>query len=261
MPYFKNTAMLKTSNAPVVQSLPLFAGLSEEEKDALIQGGKIRHYESGEVLFHYGDSIIKFLIICEGAIQLFRETPDGHEMTSDVLIAGDTVGETEILQSQSTYRFNAIAIKKTSVMEFPLSWLRESAKKHSAIALNLLAVLSRRTHIASVEAEHKTTMSAAQQVACFLERLCILHDFDPKGFDLPYSKTLIASRLGMELETFSRALARMRDHGISIKGTHISFNNIGEMEDFVCSNCSISGNCQEHEMLKARLEKIKPEKR
>jgi CRP-like cAMP-binding protein len=38
-------------------------------------------------------------IIGEGTVPPFRETPDGHEMTSGVLIAGDTIGETEILKS------------------------------------------------------------------------------------------------------------------------------------------------------------------
>jgi len=114
-------------------------------------------------------------------------------------------------------------------------------------------MLSRRAHIATVEAEHKATMTAAQQVGCFLERLCILHDFDPHGFDLPYSKTLIASRLGMELETFSRALAKVRDHGISIQGSRVSFNDIQEVEDFACADCSMAGNCDEHEMLRQKL--------
>lgn len=252
--------MLKTSSTPVVQSLPLFTGLSEQEKDLLIKGGKIRSYDAGEAIFHYGDPVTHFLVLCEGAVQLFRETPDGHEMTSEVLMAGDTIGETEILQDHQAHRFNALAIKKTTVMEFPLQWLKENARKYSAIALNLLAVLSRRTHIASVEAEHKATMSAAQQVACFMERLCILHDFDPKGFELPYSKTLIASRLGMELETFSRALSKMRDHGISVKGIKVSFDDIRKMEDFACGDCSIAGNCQEHEALKQRLNKAGTEK-
>ncbi len=251
--------MLNFSDFSALQSLPLFAGLGEQEKQQLLQAGRLCHYESGEAVFHYGDSITRFLIICDGAIQLFRETQDGHEMTADVMIGGDTIGETEILQAHPAYHFNALAIKKTTVLEFPVSWLKESARAHSTLALNLLAILSRRTHIASVEAEHKTTMSAAQQVACFLERLCILHNFDPKGFDLPYSKTLIASRLGMELETFSRALAKVREQGIAVKGMRVSFDDIGKMENFVCSDCSIAGNCPEHDALKEKLEKIRPE--
>ena len=139
------------------------------------------------------------------------------------------------------------------MIEFPISWLKDNIKRNGILALNVLGMLSRRMNIATVEAEHQATMSAAQQVSCFLERLCILHDFDPHGFDLPYSKTLIASRLSMEVETFSRALSKIRDHGISVQGNRISFNDIEEMESFACSQCSIAGDCREHEQLRERL--------
>ncbi|MGB9151652.1 MAG: Crp/Fnr family transcriptional regulator [Alphaproteobacteria bacterium] len=237
----------------IVRALPLFADLSEQEKDELLRQGKIHRFPKDEHLFVYGDEVKHFYIIGQGTVQLFRETPDGHEMTSEVLIAGDTIGETEILKSQSTHQFNAVAVKDSIVMEFPIGWLKDTAKHHGTFALNLLDMLSNRIHIASIEAEHKSTMSAAQQVACFLERLCILRDYDPRGFDLPYSKSLIASRLGMEVETFSRALAKIREHGISVLDTRVSFTNLEKMENYVCADCSISDNCKEHETLKALL--------
>jgi CRP/FNR family transcriptional regulator, dissimilatory nitrate respiration regulator len=251
-------SIMQTVAPNVLRSLPLFAELGEQEKSILIQGGKMRRYESGQNIFLYGDPIHNFYVVCDGAVQLFRETPDGHEMTAEVLIAGDAIGETEILQLSPTHKFNALAIKDSTLLEFPVSWLKDNVKRNGTLALNVLGMLSRRAHIATVEAEHKATMTAAQQVACFLERMCILHDFDPHGFDLPYSKTLIASRLGMELETFSRALSKIRNHGISIQGNRVAFSDIQEMEDFVCSNCSISGNCGEHEQLRQRLLRRKP---
>lgn len=236
-----------------LRTLPLFAGLGESEKNELLRGGKTRHYDSGQNVFLYGDVIRSFYIVCEGAVQLYRETPDGHEMTADVLIVGDAIGETEILQLSPTHKFNALAIKDTVLLEFPVVWLRDNIRKNSLLALNVLGMLSRRMQIATMEAEHKATMTAAQQVACFLERLCILHGFDPHGFELPYSKTLIASRLGMELETFSRALSKIRDHGVSIQGTRIAFKDIEAMESFVCGDCSIAGHCNEHERLREQF--------
>lgn len=246
---------LQTIPPNILRTLPLFAGIAEQERDVLIQGGKIHHYANGEHVFGFGDPIHNFYVVCEGAVQLYRETPDGHELTADIFIPGDVIGETEILQLSATHQFNAIAIKETSLVEFPVGWLKNSIKRNSILALNLLGMLARRFNTAILEAEHKATMSAAQQISCFLERLCILHDFDPQGFDLPYSKTLIASRLGMELETFSRALAKLRENGISIQGNHVAFKNLLQMENFVCAHCSLAGNCHTHEILKERMSK------
>lgn len=185
---------------------------------------------------------------------MFRETPDGHEMTSDVLVSGDVLGEIESLQGETTHRFNAIVVRDTTLLEFPPAWLKANVLRHGALALNLLAMLARRTAVVTIEAEHKSTMSAAQQVACFLVRFCALHGHDPQGFDLPYSKTLIASHLGMEVETFSRALARIREHGVSVTGAQVSFSqDVREIDKYICGNCSISGNCREREILMAKL--------
>jgi len=241
-----------------ITQIPLFADLSEQEKSVFLQEGKIRQYSTDQKLFIYGDQIRQFYIVCEGGFQLFRETPDGHEMTSDVVISGDTIGEAEILNSQPTHQFNAVAVKNSTVMEFPIERVREHVKQNGTLTLNLLTMLSRRIHLANLEAEHKSTMSAAQQVVCFLERLCVLRGYDPRGFDLPYSKTLIASRMGMELETFSRALGKIREHGISVIDTRVSFTDIEEMESYVCSDCSISDNCKEHEVVKDLLLSRKP---
>ncbi len=67
-----------------------------------------------------------------------------------------------------------------------------------------------------VESEHKSTMNVAQRVGCFIQRLCVMHDLDPDRFTLPYSKALIASRLGISPETLSRAFVTLRKFGILV---------------------------------------------
>jgi len=235
---------------------PLFTDLSELEKQQLLQVGVDRHYAKGETLCRYGEDAKFFYLIIDGVIQLFRTTPDGHELTIDLLVAGDTLGESEMCQAQTCYQVSAVAVSATQVMRFSMPELKQFAKRSSLLALNLLAALSKRTQAISIEAEHKSTMSASQQAICFLQRLCILQDLDPRGFKLPFSKTLIASRLGMELETFSRALIKMRDHGVVIKGSHVAFEDIGAMDHYVCDNCSIAASCPEHQLLKTRLNSI-----
>src|SRR5471030_2400757 len=95
-------------------------------------------------------------------------------------------------------------------------------------------------------------MSAAQLVACFMQRLCVLYDFNPAGFDLPYSKTLIASRLGMELETFSRTVAKLKEHGITVEGTHVEIHDLGRVEQYVCGFCSIAEDCPTHQAMEKK---------
>jgi hypothetical protein len=109
-----------------------------------------------------------------------------------------------------------------------------------------MAAISDRLHSAQIEAEHQSTMSATQIVACFLQRLCVLYELDPSGFELPYSKTLIASRLRMELATFSRTLKKLKEEGINVERTHVVFTDKQKTRRFVCDECSLSEDCTAH---------------
>jgi CRP-like cAMP-binding protein len=236
-----------------IGALPLFSGLSKQEIEALLNQGSLRYYERKEALFFHGDAVTYFYIILRGTLQLYRGTSDGKEKTIELLKAGQTVGEGEIMDKCCTHRMNAVAVEEAAVMLFPASWLKETAKQHSAFALNLLSSIAHQMHMAVLEAEHQATLSAAQLVACFLQRLCVLYGFDPHGFELPYSKTLIASRLGMELETLSRTLAKLRKEGIVVSGTHVAIKNLLRIEHYVCQFCSISRECGTHQAIEKKM--------
>jgi CRP-like cAMP-binding protein len=232
-----------------IKDIPLFAGLTEKEKGDLLKEGRLHRYSKGEHLFLHGDPL-HFLVVCRGNIRLFRSDSDGHETTTDIAIPGKTVGKLDIFQGSGKHMVSAQATTdEVVVMEFPITWLRDAVKKYNVLALNVLSAISRYAFMAEVDAEHQATMSAAQLVACLLQRICILHGFDPQGFELPYSKSLIASRLGMELETFSRTLPKLSEHGITVDGNHVSINDLFNIESYVCSQCSISEDCPSHQTL------------
>jgi CRP/FNR family transcriptional regulator, dissimilatory nitrate respiration regulator len=230
----------------------LFSGLTEQEKETLLKGGRLRQAPRGEMIFAQGDSVTHFYVLIKGTVQLFRANAEGHEKTIEVLKAGQTMCEGEILDSCRAHRVNAVAVEDSVVIEFPVLWLKETAKKYNAFALNLLSLISKHAHMAEVEAEQQATMSAPQLVACFIQRMCVLYDFDPKGFDLPYSKTLIASRLGMELETFSRTLNKLKEQGISVEGTQVKITDLKRVEHYVCGICSIAEDCPTHQALQKK---------
>lgn len=235
-----------------IKTIPLFSGLAEKEKDALLKDGRLRRRERGQTLFFHGDPVTNFYIIINGNLQLYRENLDGKEKTIDILNPAQTVCQNEIMDACLRHRMNARAINDVMLMEFEVQWLKDAAQKYSAFALNLLSQASENAHKAEIEAEHQATMSAPQLVACFLQRLCVLYGFNSDGFELPYSKTLIASRLGMELETFSRALAKLKAHGILVIGTHVSITHLERVGNYVCDFCSIANDCQAHQVMERK---------
>lgn len=229
-----------------LKALPLFSALTKAESARIIKSSRLHSCERGQFVFMHCEPISHFYVICRGTVQIFRETPDGHEVTSDMLIAGDSINANEIITQQSLHNMNARAVDDAVLLKIPVSWMKTHLNTFDHISSHLMAGLSNRLNSAQIEAEHQSTMTATQIVACFLQRLCVLYDFDPKGFELPYSKTLIASRLRMELATFSRTLKRLKEEGITVEGTHITFTDKQKTGHFVCDECSLSEDCPAH---------------
>lgn len=225
------------------ETLPLFHDLNEKDREMLLKAGKLRRLSKGDVLFMHGDPLSCFYIVIDGAIRQLRETPDGRETTVGLSVRGDIVGGSHLFESFKSYQWSAVAVEESLALEYPIAWFKEKVKNHGALALNMLTALSQDSHRAAIDAEQLITLSAAQRVACFMMRLCDLYQFDHTQFELPYSKSTIASKLGMEIETFSRTLKKLQDVGVTVSGTNVSIIDMHRLECFVCSHCSVSDDC------------------
>ena len=63
---------------------------------------------------------------------------------------------------------------------------------------------------------------------------------------LPYDKTLVASKLGMQPETFSRALSKLKKNtGIEVQGSIITIPDFKMLSDYCCSVCSSEYPCKD----------------
>ncbi len=239
-----------------LKAFPLFADNTPEESALILSNSRIINCQRGTLLFRHGDKVAHFYVIFRGDIQMFRETPHGYEATSTILISGDTVNADELVSCQTEHAMNARAVNDCSLLEIPISWMRENFKYINKMDAKLLAGLAAQLSNAQVDIEHLSTMSAAQNAACYLQKLCVQYNFDPLGFELPYAKSLIASRLQMGRETFSRSLQALKDHGISVTGAHVSFKDMHKTRSFVCDKCSVSIQCRAYRDLHQEREKI-----
>lgn len=241
-----------------IGALPLFSDLSPEDAALLVRNSQVISCKRGQYLFMHGDAITHFYVICTGTMQVFRETPNGHEITNDILIAGDTINGDEVVARQSTHMVNVRAVEDSSLLEIPIAWMRGHLKNFDHVAEKLMASIADRLHGLQLEAEQLSTMSASQILACYLQKLCVLYDFDPDGFDMPYTKSLIASRLRIEKETFSRALQTLRDQGIEVSGRRVSIKDMRKADNFACGECSVAEECATHRLLHEKLDKRGP---
>lgn len=228
-----------------LRQVNLFTGLPEStlvhfaEKSHVKEGGK------GKVLFIQGDESEWFYVVTRGWVKLFRETLEGSEAVIDVVTNGHAFGENAVFNG-GKYSYSAEIIDPTRYIMLPTSLLEYHVEKQQRMAMNMLSGMARMQNIQSREIEHLNVQNAPQRIACFLLRLCPSDAQGTIRLNLPYDKLLIASRLGIKAETFSRALGKLKqDTNLKIDGSAVTIPSLSTLIEYTCTHCSQTFPCED----------------
>jgi CRP-like cAMP-binding protein len=231
--------------AQILASHPLLENVDESTLSRLAALTRLRKVPKGTILFMQGDEAEALFVIQQGWIKLFRQTLDGDEVVVDILHDGFIFGDSSLAEGNS-YSSSAQAVEPTELLEIPSSALREAVEASHRFSLNLLASFARRRRQKDKEIEHLTLKNAPQRIGCFLLRLCSAEAKGAVTLHLPYDKMLVAARLGMQPETFSRALGRLKEEtGVKTQGPSVIIPSIERMIEYTCSACSDSFPCED----------------
>lgn len=218
----------------ILKNLPLFANLPAEDIAAFSDAAQARVYNKKKLLYIENQKAEYFYIILSGWIRLFHTTDDGEEINLAILTSKSTIGESALFEN-GLYPNSAEIAEDAHVLSIPLSLLEDYMRLSQQMAFNMLTVMTRyqRQHTMRLEMLHLYT--APQRIGCFLLSLCPVPDqAGGVAIDLPYDKSLIASTLGMQGATFSRALNVLRQKtGIHIQGASVTIASVKRLMKFV----------------------------
>jgi CRP/FNR family transcriptional regulator, dissimilatory nitrate respiration regulator len=237
--------MTPSTISNTLKKTKLFFGIDDNILDDFIKNASIKTYPKGTVLFLHTDKADYFYIIISGWLKLYRETLDGHEAIIDILNDNHIFGETSLFNNM-VYSETAETIEDTEIIKIPINILNKDITNNPQIALKMLHLMSHFRKQQDTELEHRNTQNAPQRIGCFLLRLCKPDVTDSVVLYLPYDKNLVASRLGMQPETFSRALNKLKEKtDITINGATITIHSVEKIIHFSCSACSSNFPCQD----------------
>lgn len=240
------------AHAHVTEKLALFSGLPENARKELVRAARHCRFMKDESIFLHADPASSLFILARGAVRVHRQTPQGAEVTLHIAGPGDVLAGPEMFEGRSHYQASATAMMDSMLFTYPHRWVRSKMQEYPRFALNMLAAISRNASRAVIDKEHLSVLKAPQRVGCFLMQICDRQHVDPKHFFLPYGKATIASRLGMPPESLSRALAMLRDIGVSVKGNEICIADLGALDDYACGFCSVAWDCETRLRLQRR---------
>lgn len=224
---------------------PLFEGIPTLELQPYIDQAACKQYAKKHLLFVHDDEAESLYIIERGWVKLFRETLDGDEAIVDILTGGQIFGETAIF-GDGSYPYSAEIVDDAVIYQLPVSVLKNHIMTNSKLALNMLHAASYFRRKQTRELEHMQIQNAPQRIGCFLLQLHKPDKTNPIRIHLPYDKMLVAARLGMQPETFSRALLKLQQEtGIRVQGATVEIDDISMLTNYSCSACSSSYPCQD----------------
>ena len=206
------------------QRCPIFASMPERHLAELAGLVTVREVEKGTFLFHEGDACSGFFVLMDGAVMLSRfGSREGRETPLHQVSPGQSFAEAALFGGMP-FPATAEVSRAGRVAFVPGTPLLALLRENPDLSLALLAsqarwlqrLVTRLAQLGSQDAE--TRLQEWLREASAGTRTVRIHG----------TKKNLALQLGMSPETFSRALASLREKGIvEVRGPVIQLRGPG----------------------------------
>jgi CRP/FNR family transcriptional regulator len=190
----------------------LFQGLPEEQLEKIAAIALEQKFKRGETLFLEGAVAAGFYTVVSGRVKIFKLSIEGKEQILHIFGSGECFGEVPVFAG-GNFPAHAEALEETQVLFFPRNGFAELIQNEPSLAMNMLAVLSRRLRQFTHLIEDLSLKEVPSRLAVYL---LYLSDRSGKAasLNLDITKGQLASLLGTIPETLSRILNKMSQTGL-----------------------------------------------
>jgi len=211
----------------------LFSGLGEDQFSQVTSGAKEIQLKEGEVLFQQQQKADYFYLLEHGEIKLYRSSADGAEKVIEIIKAGQTFAEAMMFMDGGFYPVNAQAVTDSRLIRVEMAMFRSLLKHSPETSLKILGYMSQRLHGLIQEIDQLTLQNAKMRVIQFILREIPIDATAPCQLEWNTPKTVLASRLSVRPETFSRILQQLtQENLIKVDRKSIDILDIGGLKDY-----------------------------
>jgi CRP-like cAMP-binding protein len=203
-----------------LRATPLLSRLNEAQLQRVAARASIRRLGEDEWLFRQGSPARHLYLVEQGLIRLFRISPEGDEKVIEIVSPGQTFAEALTFMNAPRYPVCAAALEASRVVAIDAADFSAMLRESVDTCFVVLAALSQRLRALIGEIDNLTLHTATSRVARYLLAHC---PEDRRAFALDIPKGVLASRLSIKPETFSRVTKQLKQGGIiSVTGAHIT---------------------------------------
>ncbi len=189
--------------------LPLFADVSDDERERFVQVSELTRLGRGDMVFRVGDPCDAFHVVVLGQIKLFVANAEGQEKIIELIGPGNSFAEAILFLDKPCF-VNAQALTDTLLLSIGKAAVFREIERDPRLAMRMLAGISRRLHGLVQDVESYALQSGMHRLIGYL-----LRELEgSQTVSLPVSKSAIASRLSLTPEYFSRVLHELETQGL-----------------------------------------------
>lgn len=213
-----------------LKRLPLFNDFGAEELSAIAAATTEVHVARGTAVFQRGDPCNGFHTVIFGQVKLGFVSVQGNEKIVEVVGPGHSFGEA-LMFMERPYILNAHAMVDTMLLHISKQAIFGELERNPAFARRMLAGMSRRLHSLISDVESYSLRSGSQRIVGYL--LKEEPESDGARIMLGMSKKMLASRLNLTPEYFSRVLHELVEKGmIAVSGREITILDLARLRAF-----------------------------
>lgn len=212
-----------------LNQLPLMSHLEASHLNKIQSNMKRLVLSEGEHLFEQGQHAERFFMVRSGQIKLYRVSMEGSERVIDVKQPGQIFAETVLMLEKRVYPLSAEAITNSELLAFDFTTFKEILEDSKETCFQFMADMSCSLQHYLDQVDYLTLQNASYRLINYLLQQ-VPDDHAPDTsyeINLSTSKSIIASCLSIQPETFSRILRSLKDRGlIKVNGKRITVLNI-----------------------------------
>ena len=217
-----------------LDSLPLFACLSENDRRELAAHAIEVPIQKGQFIFREGDAADWFHIVKQGNVKCVKSSPEGREVTLKVLMPGDLFCCEASAFSGEGHPGCAQSMGEGTIIKIHRKVMLDVIQRNPEAAVNIINYLSLRLRESQDNAKAFALDRAEQRVAAILVNLTQRSGIqEANGIRIGVRLTHqdLADMAGLTKETTSRILSRFKkDQLISGTGKKLVIHDLTRLQ-------------------------------
>jgi len=201
--------------------------------EKLLAASEIVDEPEGQLLFSQGGKPEALHILFEGAVELWGADRNGKQTLVEVVHGVDSFILAAVV-TDAPYLMTARTMTRSRLLLIPADFLRAELRREPALAMMLLAALSRHYRDLVRQVKDLKLRNSSERIGCFLISLARKEKKSGRVV-LPYSKRLLSDRLNMTPENFSRAVTQLQTCGVRMKGMQVVIEDL----DMLARHCRL----------------------